>query len=223
MTGNHSTKIQRRYKSSGTPPSGQHQRQGRWSQCFAWAEINVRSIRVSISIALSLVIVGCVNQTTRHPARPAPIPTDDALNAYVEESAQLSVLDIYTPHPSAPPANVMQTGRYQLVPLQLDAGQRNLLKQLITVDLSPSVDLTVQRGIEHALMNTGLSLCQRNSRADSFAAPLPVVHKTIGPTTLGRALQVLAGPAWRLHVNFTRRTVCFTQRRPFPGDPGISE
>lgn len=199
------TKVQRNYKFRCYPHSVQRQ------QLAVEFGRKLQSI-----VLLALIATGCGNHITRPSA---PIPTDPApaQNVYAEdtkESVPSPVVDIYAPHPSEPTANVMQTGRYQLVPLEVDTGQRNLLKQLITIDLPPTVDLTVQRGIEHALTHTGLSLCQKNSRADAFAAPLPVVHKTIGPTTLGRALQVLAGPAWRLRVNFARRTVCFARRRP---------
>lgn len=45
--------------------------------------------------------------------------------------------------------------------------------------------------------------------------PLPAVQRDIGPVKLSEALQVLAGPAWRLKVDEVNREICFELRDQF--------
>lgn len=120
--------------------------------------------------------------------------------------------DLYASSSNAPTANVVRTGRYQLVPLAPTSGQRDLLRQAVSIDLPQSMHLTVRDGLEHALRDSGLGLCPRQAQTGFFSQPLPAVHRELGPITLSDALQVLAGPAWRLHVDFAERTVCFDRR-----------
>ena len=120
--------------------------------------------------------------------------------------------DLYALPSDVPTANVVRTGRYQLVPLAPTSGQRDLLRQAVSIDLPQSMHLTVRDGLEHALRDSGLRLCPRQAQTGFFSSPLPAVHRELGPTTLSDALQVLAGPAWRLHVDFADRTVCFSRR-----------
>ncbi len=42
--------------------------------------------------------------------------------------------------------------------------------------------------------------------------PLPAVQRKIGPMRLSEALQVVAGPAWRMSVDEVNREVCFVLR-----------
>lgn len=120
--------------------------------------------------------------------------------------------DLYASLSDEPAANVVRTGRYRLIPLTPTSGQRDLLMQAVSVDLPQSMPLTVRDGIEHALRDSGLHFCPRQSQSGFFSSSLPAVHRELGPTTLSDALQVLAGPAWRLNVNFTARAVCFAPR-----------
>ncbi|GAB3683858.1 hypothetical protein GCM10028792_33840 [Salinisphaera aquimarina] len=120
--------------------------------------------------------------------------------------------DIYASPSDVPTANVVRTGRYQLVPLAPTSGQRDLLAQAVSIDLPQSMHLTVRDGLEHVLRDSGLRLCPRQAQAGFFSESLPAVHRELGPTTLSDALQVLAGPAWQLHVNLADRTVCFSRR-----------
>lgn len=147
--------------------------------------------------ALLLTFGGCANQrhTTQTPDTTAEQPAD-----------------VYASPANGPKPNVVRTGRYQLVPLAPTSGQRDLLRQAVTIDLPQSMRLTVRDGLVHVLRDSGLRLCPHAAQTGLFSSPLPAVHRELGPTTLADALQVLAGPAWRLDVDYAQRTVCFDKR-----------
>jgi type IV pili sensor histidine kinase/response regulator len=149
--------------------------------------------------ALLLVLGGCASTQHRAPDPQA------AIGAPVTS-------DLYDSPSKAPTANVVRTGRYQLVPLAPTSGQRDLLQQAVSIDIPHSMRLTVRDGLEHALRDSGLRLCSPQAQSGFFSQTLPAVHRELGPTTLSDALQVLAGPAWRLRVDFADRTVCFERR-----------
>ena len=149
--------------------------------------------------ALLLVLGGCASTQAHAPAHQA-------------STGAPATPDLYALPSDVPTANVVRTGRYQLVPLAPTSGQRDLLRQAVSIDLPQSMHLTVRDGLEHALRDSGLRLCPRQAQTGFFSSPLPAVHRELGPTTLSDALQVLAGPVWRLHVDFADRTVCFSRR-----------
>lgn len=151
--------------------------------------------------ALLLTLGGCASTQQAHPDSSAkPAPDRDA--------------DVYASPANGPPPNVVRTGRYQLVPLAPTSGQRDLLQQAVTIDLPQSMHLTVRDGLVHVLRDSGLRLCPRLAQTGFFSSSLPAVHRELGPTTLSDALQILAGPAWRLDVDYAARTVCFNRRAP---------
>lgn len=154
---------------------------------------------------LLLVLTGC--------ASTANTPTD-LLEAHTQDPATgIAVTrDIYPLPSDTLPASALRTGRYQLVSLAPTPGERNLLQQVVKIDLPPSMLISVRAGLEHVLRDSGLRLCPPQAQAGFLSMPLPAVHRELGPTTLGAALEVLAGPAWALHVNYAERTVCFERR-----------
>ncbi|WP_162622888.1 PFGI-1 class ICE element type IV pilus protein PilL2 [Salinisphaera orenii] len=113
----------------------------------------------------------------------------------------------------------VRTSRYQLVTLSPQDGQRNLLKQTISMNLPDGMNLTVADGLKHALDDSGLRLCNSAAHDGRFNTPLPAVDRNLGPTTLGNALKVLAGPAWSMHTDFAKRRVCFHRRDQPPTTP----
>lgn len=161
------------------------------------------SVRATVAVAavsvLLLTLGGCAS--TQH--RVVPPTASDGTPASP---------DIYASPSGQPEANAVRTGRYQLVPLAPTSGQRDLLTQAVSIDLPQSMHVTVRDGLQHVLRDSGLRLCPRQAHTGFFSSPLPTVHRELGPTTLSDALQVLAGPAWQLHVNFADRAVCFTRR-----------
>jgi type IV pili sensor histidine kinase/response regulator len=106
----------------------------------------------------------------------------------------------------------LRTGRYTLVELAPDEGQRDPLRQIVVVMIPPAFDTTVGSAMSHVLARTGYRLC---SPPPAFVSlPLPAAHLRLGPTTLANALQTLAGPAWALTVEHVERRVCFTRSEP---------
>lgn len=106
-------------------------------------------------------------------------------------------------------------GRYTLVELRPEPGQRDLTQQLVDVTMPAQLSATVGDGMRHLLLRTGYSLCQTEEAAALYALPLPAAHLRLGPQTLRDALQTLAGPAWRLTIDQGMRQVCFA-RPPEP-------
>lgn len=162
------------------------------------------TIAIVYLTALLLVLGGCANrqtpQATPHTANPIP---DAAVTS-----------DIYAPaSDNAIHTQVLRTGRYQLVPIAVSSGERNLLRQIVTIDLPPSMAISVRDGMVHVLRDSGLHLCP-SMQAGFLSLPLPAVHRELGPTTLRIALEALAGTAWRLQVDYASRTVCFGRRTP---------
>lgn len=119
---------------------------------------------------------------------------------------------ITTREPASSPAiPVVRYGRYTLIELMPDDGQRDLMQQIIDLAI-PSANATVGDALHYVLRRSGYRLC--DERADTtavlYALPLPAAHEHLGPITLREALQLLAGPRWTLHVDDVTREVCFT-------------
>ena len=165
----------------------------------SFPRVRPASLAAAASVLL-LALGGCANLHR-------PVQDNDTVT-----DGHPAVPDLYASPSDGPDANVLRTGRYQLVPLAPTSGQRDLLQQVVSIDLPPSMSVTVRDGLQHVLRDSGLHLCLRQSQTGFFSEPLPAVHRELGPTTLSDALQVLAGPAWRLRVNFHKRTVCFAPR-----------
>ncbi|MNI13339.1 hypothetical protein D3C73_665570 [compost metagenome] len=105
---------------------------------------------------------------------------------------------------------VQPYGRYTLVELEPHAGQRDLLLQVIDIDMPSTWSISVEDALRYALLRSGYRLCERSTEnAPLFDLPLPAVHLRLGPILLRDALQVLAGPAWALQTNEQLRQACF--------------
>lgn len=102
-------------------------------------------------------------------------------------------------------------GRYTLVELAPQAGQHNLLLQVVDVSIPATSHSTVGDGLRHVLQRSGYALCDGDPQvAALYELPLPAAHLQLGPTLLHDALLTLAGPAWELQVDDRARQVCFT-------------
>lgn len=68
--------------------------------------------------------------------------------------------------------------------------------------------------INRSHVESGYSLCPSSSTTFSelLGWLLPGVQRNIGPVRLSEALQIVAGPAWRLRVDDVNREVCFVLR-----------
>ena len=109
-----------------------------------------------------------------------------------------------------PAVQVIRYGRYTLVELMPEHGQRNLMAQIVDVNIPYAKvmsEVTVGDALRYVLLRSGFRLCDISEVFDEL--PLPVAHAHLGPIELRDALTVLAGPAWKLQVNETTRQVCF--------------
>lgn len=112
----------------------------------------------------------------------------------------------------------LRYGRYTLVSTEPTTEQRDLLAQIIDVNIPSSLNPSVQDALQYVLQRSGYSLCPITvSVRVLFTRPLPAAHYRLGPIALRRALQVLAGPAWQLTTDEVSRSICFDQRKTEAG------
>ncbi|EEG2784231.1 hypothetical protein GXR14_002932 [Salmonella enterica] len=109
---------------------------------------------------------------------------------------------------------VTREGRYTLVSVKSADAQREPLNQLIDITMPVSLVSSVGDGFRYLLFQSGYSLCGRYGAdfSELLNRPLPAVQRRLGPVRLSEALQVVAGPAWRMTVDEVNREVCFVLR-----------
>ncbi|EAR8220369.1 hypothetical protein E2V04_07995 [Salmonella enterica] len=151
-------------------------------------------------LSLPLVIAGCAQQTSTLTARDS---------AFAQSQRPPAFSDIYQRSPE-----VTRSGRYTLVSVKSADAQREPLNQLIDITMPGQLVNSVGDGFRYLLFQSGYSLCGRYSAdfAELLKRPLPAVQRKIGPMRLSEALQVVAGPAWRMSVDEVNREVCFVLR-----------
>ncbi|EAA7554411.1 hypothetical protein RG97_17255 [Salmonella enterica] len=109
---------------------------------------------------------------------------------------------------------VTREGRYTLVSVKSADAQREPLNQLIDITMPGSLVNSVGDGFRYLLFQSGYSLCGRYGAdfSELLNRPLPAIQRRLGPVRLSEALQVVAGPAWRMTVDEVNREVCFVLR-----------
>jgi len=158
-------------------------------------------------LIVGTLVVACVTGGTPAPSAPREAAPDAPV--------------VPTPNPASNPEqkverthaeNQIETvrlGRYTLVELTPDEGQRDPLRQIVVITIPPAFETTLGTALAHVLNRTGYRLC---SPPPSFVSlPLPASHLHLGPMTLASALQTLAGSAWSLTVDHLERRVCFVR------------
>ncbi|EAV2646057.1 hypothetical protein B1A72_22560 [Salmonella enterica] len=151
-------------------------------------------------LSLPLVIAGCAQQTSTSTARDS---------AFAQSLRPPAFSDIYQRSPE-----VTRSGRYTLVSVKSADAQREPLNQLIDITMPGQLVNSVGDGFRYLLFQSGYSLCGRYGAdfAELLKRPLPAVQRKIGPMRLSEALQIVAGPAWRMSVDEVNREVCFVLR-----------
>ncbi|EEH5136701.1 hypothetical protein IOM43_001471 [Salmonella enterica] len=151
-------------------------------------------------LSLPLVIAGCAQQPPVSPARDS---------AFAQSQRPPAFSDIYQRSPE-----VTRSGRYTLVNVKSADAQREPLNQLIDITMPGQLVNSVGDGFRYLLFQSGYSLCGGYGAdfAELLNRPLPAVQRKIGPMRLSEALQVVAGPAWRMSVDEVNREVCFVLR-----------
>ena len=143
---------------------------------------------------------------------PNPLPTHPEIDSG-SNRAQLSRGPIEVNHPAE-----LRYGRYTLVSTEPTTEQRDLLAQIIDVNIPSSLSPSVQDAMHYVLQRSGYALCPDTASVKVlFTRPLPAAHYRLGPIPLRSALQVLAGPAWQLTTDEVGRSVCFEQQKTEAG------
>lgn len=152
---------------------------------------------------LLLVLAGCAQSPATSSARDA---------AFSHSLKPASPVDIWQRSPE-----VTREGRYTLVSVKSADAQREPLNQLIDITMPVSLVSSVGDGFRYLLFQSGYSLCGRYGAefAELLNRPLPAVQRRLGPVRLSEALQVVAGPAWRMTVDEVNREVCFVLREAY--------
>lgn len=137
---------------------------------------------------------------------PNPLPTHPEIDSG-SNRAQFSKGTAAGSHPAE-----LRYGRYTMASTEPTTEQRDLLAQIIDVSIPSSLSPSVQDALQYVLQRSGYSLCPDAAAVKVlFTRPLPAAHYRLGPISLRRALQVLAGPAWQLTNDEVSRSVCFAQ------------
>ena len=106
----------------------------------------------------------------------------------------------------------IQVGRYSTLPPVATTAQTDLLAAIITVQIPDSVQ-TVGDAVRYLLLRSGYRLLAEEARpadtVDLLALPLPAVHRAFGPIALRHALEMLAGPTFRLAQDPQHRLISF--------------
>ncbi|WP_422774992.1 type 4b pilus protein PilO2, partial [Pseudomonas aeruginosa] len=89
----------------------------------------------------------------------------------------------------------MRYGRYTLVSTQPDAGQRDLMAQIIDVTIPSSMNPSVKDAMQYVMSRSGYSLCPAEAGHVNilYTRPLPAAQYKLGPMTLRNTLQVIQG------------------------------
>nr|UKE85757.1 pilus assembly protein [Pectobacterium sp. PL152] len=143
-----------------------------------------------------MLVAGCAQQTTT--------------SSVSRQNVSPRVNDIYQNRSP----EVVRYDRYTLVSTRPADSQRDPLNQMIDITMPPQLVRSVGDGFRYLLLESGYSLCPSSSSmfTELLSRPLPGVQRSIGPVRLSEALQIVAGPAWRLRVDDVNREVCFVLR-----------
>ncbi|MHA7594385.1 PFGI-1 class ICE element type IV pilus protein PilL2 [Pantoea sp. XAF26B01_ASV70] len=150
-------------------------------------------------IACTVMLAGCMNTAAT-----------DTASGYTRSHTPARFDDIYRNRSP----EVVRYDRYTLVSTRPADAQLDPLNQVVDITMPAQLVSTVGESFRYLLLESGYSLCSATTAAFSelLSRPLPVVQRTIGPLKLSEALQVVAGPAWRLKVDEVNREVCFELR-----------
>jgi type IV pili sensor histidine kinase/response regulator len=153
-------------------------------------------------LALAAALAGCV----AHESAPPATGPDSSRNP------ELLQPDLYPKGAATEPQ--VRYGRYTLVNTAPETEQRDLMAQIIDVNIPANMKPTVRDAMQYVVNRSGYSLCgpEQGHVNILFTRPLPAAQYKLGPMSLRNTLQVLAGPAWQVKVDEVVRSVCFVLR-----------
>lgn len=164
-------------------------------------------IRYFTAVSITVLLAGCTTQTEQV-SSPA---LDNSRNP------DLLAPDLYPTGAVPEKEPVVRYGRYTLVSSAPNASQRDLMAQIIDITIPANMTPDVREAMLYVMNRSGYSLCSADTGHVNilYTRPLPAALYKLGPMTLRDALQVLAGPAWRLEVNEVERQVCYRLRQGY--------
>jgi len=153
-------------------------------------------------LALAAVLAGCATPDTA----PSAVGPDSSRNP------ELLQPDLYPNGAVSEPQ--VRYGRYTLVNTAPESEQRDLMAQIIDVNIPANMKPSVRDAMQYVVNRSGYSLCgpEQGHVNILFTRPLPAAQYKLGPMSLRNTLQVLAGPAWQVKVDEVMRSVCFALR-----------
>lgn len=156
------------------------------------------------TLSLLALLTGCTTQPVE-----TPKPAFDS-----SRNPEMLSPDLYPSGVVPEKEPVVRYGRYTLVTTQPDAGQRDLMAQIIDVTIPSNMNPSVRDAMQYVVERSGYALCPASSGHVNilYTRPLPAAQYKLGPMTLRNTLQVLAGPAWQVKVDEVNRQVCFVLR-----------
>lgn len=157
------------------------------------------------TLLVLLCLVGCA--TARAPPSRASTRTVLKPATDIEETIEPQTL---------PMIPVVREGRYTLVELAPEAGQEDLMQQIVEITIPATLTATVGDALRYVLYRSGFELCRSPDIGLLDRLPLPAADLDLGPLTLESTLRILAGPGWNLKVDEMTREVCFTPVSPLP-------
>ena len=163
------------------------------------------NLKLIFLAAAAITVTGCASNQQQSTVTYIPGGT--------KNPEQLSP-DIYPNGAFSEAEPVIREGRYRIVSTHPSAEQRDLLAQIVQFQAT-NPHATVKAALADVTAGSGYSLCTAapgSAIETLYKLPLPKAHQNIGPVTLRNALQVLAGPAYKVEVDEARRGVCFKVR-----------
>lgn len=127
--------------------------------------------------------------------------------------AHLLKPDLYAETALETDKSFLRNGRYTLVSTLPEVAQRDLMTQIVRINIPANMKPSVHDAMLYLLNRSGYQLCSLDSVEVNtlYTRPLPAAHYQLGPVALGSALQVLAGPAWEVEINEMDREVCYVR------------
>lgn len=105
----------------------------------------------------------------------------------------------------------MRYRRYTLVSTQPDAGQRDLMAQIIDVTIPSSMNPSVKDAMQYVMSRSGYTRCASRAVVANilYARRYRQLQYKLGPMTLRNTLQVLSGLPGQVKVDEVAQQICF--------------
>lgn len=174
--------------------------------------------RILFVLLSSLTLFGCTSTTSKK-VSPSAVQHEATIinhNSSSNRNPEALTPDLYPEGAQPTPEPVIRYGRYNLTTAKPTAEQQDLMAQIITTNIPGNVNNpTVKDAMSYVMTRSGYDLCPTTTSKEVrilYTRSLPAAHYKLGPITLRNALQILAGPAYKVQIDEVNRRVCFMVR-----------